>query len=468
MFLLAAAGAAEPGAFRAGAARGNITPALGSEIVGGFLPFPSTHVHDDLWVRCLALDDGTTRVVFAVCDLLGVSAGVAHEARRLVQEETSVPAGHVLVSATHTHSAASALGNRYDVLLPEKLNDYQKAVARRIADTARCALNNLEPAHIGWASAEAPEHVFNRRWHLKPGTMPVNPFGNTDDVVKMNPARGSPDLVKPAGPTDPEVFLIAVRTPAGRPIALFANYSLHYVGGVRDADISADYYGIFNDRVQELLGADRQEPPFVSILSNGTSGDINNIDFTRKGEKIQPYEKMRAVADDVAGKVCAAYRTIAWRERATLGAAFEEIELRFRLPTPEQLARAKEILARIEPGKKPSTLPEIYADRTVKTEGMPEQWKFPLQAFCIGEIGVATFPTEVFCEIGLEMKRRSPLKPAFVVSMAHGYYGYLPTPEQYKLGGYETWLGTNRLEADAAPKMVERLLEMLTRLRQGE
>jgi len=453
-------------AFRAGAARSNITPDLGRDIIGGFHPFPAAHVHDDLWAKCLVLDNGKARLAFVVCDLLGLSRGVSDEARRLVQEETGFPAGQVLVAATHTHSAVSALGGRYS--LTPALDDYQKFVARRIADAVRCALNNLEPARIGWATASVPQHVFCRRWFLKPGTMPANPFGGTNDLVKMNPARASASLDKPAGPTDPQICLIAVKSLDGRPLALFSNYSLHYVGGVRGADISADYYGVYSDRIQQLLGADRQDPPFVAMMSNGTSGNINNIDFTKPGEKLPPYARMKEVANDVAQAVYAAYQTIPWHDGAPLASAFEEIDLGFRHPTAEQLERAKVTLAKLAPGAKPKTLEEIYAARTLDVNAAPARWKFALQVFRVGEVGIATFPNEVFSEIGLELKARSPFKPTFVASLAHGYFGYLPTPEQHKLGGYETWLGTNRLEVDASPKMIEALLRMLQQLKASE
>ena len=74
-------------------------------------------------------------------------------------------------------------------------------------------------------------------------------------------------------------------------------------------------------------------------------------------------------------------------------------------------------------------------------------------------------PCEVFCETGLEWKQRSPLQPSFLVSLTHGYYGYLPTPRQHRLGGYETWLGTNRLEVTASDKMLAALLEMAAELK---
>src|SRR5436190_2911207 len=233
---------------QAGAATSNITPPLGQDIVGGFSPAPSTHVHDELHARCLVLDDGQVRLAFVVCDLVGLHGIVSGEARRLIEEHTKIPRGRVLISATHTHSASSALGrDRFNH--EQKLDDYQQFVAQRIADGVQRAVNNLRPAQIAFGTAEAPEHVFNRRWFMQPGTVPPNPFG-TADLVKMNPGAGNPNLTEPAGPTDPTISFIALREPAGRPIAVFSAYSLHYVGGVGAGHISADYYGMYCDHLK--------------------------------------------------------------------------------------------------------------------------------------------------------------------------------------------------------------------------
>ena len=77
--------------FQAGAATSNITPPLGLNIVGGFSPAPSTHVHDELHARCLVLDDGQTRLALVVCDLLGIHRLVSDEARKLIEERTKIP-----------------------------------------------------------------------------------------------------------------------------------------------------------------------------------------------------------------------------------------------------------------------------------------------------------------------------------------------------------------------------------------
>lgn len=465
-FLVAQGAGEAEGGLRAGAAKANITPPLGLPLVGEWKNPPGSYVRHELFARCLVLDNGKTRIAFVVCDLLGFSRTVSDEARRLAEEQTGVPASHILVSATHTHSASSALGEN-PWALNDPLDEYSQFVARRIADAVSCAVYTLRPARVGWTSAQEPRHVFCRRWFMKPGTTPENPFGSKDDLVKTNPGRGNPNLDRPAGPVDPEIFILAAQTPEGQPIGMLANYSLHYVGGTVKGEITADYYGFYNDRMQELLGADRQEPPFVSIMSNGTSGNINNIDFTKPAEKMAAYEKMRIVANDVAQAVYAAYQKIEWREHVPLGVAFEEITLALRHPTPEQIEMAKGILAKMEVGKKAIKLPEIYAERAIILSRLPAEWKFALQAFRVGDVGITAFPGEVFSETGLDIKANSPLQPAFTISLAHGCFGYLPTPEQHKLGGYETWLGTSRLEVEAAPKMQKALFEMLQKLKSG-
>jgi neutral ceramidase len=464
VMLLCSSLPARAGELQAGAATSNITPPLGQPIIGGFAPYPSTHVHDELHARCLVLDDGQTRLAIVVCDLLGLDRKLSSEARRLIEERLKIPPSHVLISGTHTHSASSALGkDRLKMDVP--LDDYQAFVAQRIADGVQRAVNSLRPAEIGFTTAEAAEHVFNRRWYMKPGTVPENPFGGIDQV-KMNPPAGSPNLTEPAGPTDPTVSIIAVREPEGKPISVFAAYSLHYVGGVKGADISADYFGMFSERLKQLVDAEHQDPPFVAMMANGTSGDINNINFRTPRPRKEPYEQMRHVAHDVAAKVHAALDKVTYRRDVRLDARYREPTLRWRRPTEEQIAWAKETKAAGPkvPGR--TDLSVIYAERALSLAEYPETTTVPLQVLAIGDIGIGTMPCEVFCEIGLEFKERSPLRPGFMVSLNHGYFGYLPSPRHHRLGGYETWLGTNRLETEASDKLLAELFDMASEIRE--
>jgi hypothetical protein len=451
-----------------GAATSNITPAIGGEIVGGFVPFPSTQVHDELHARCLVLDDGRTKLALVVCDLLAIHRAISGEARKLIAERHGIPRECVLISATHTHSATSALGKNR--LQPEQtLDEYQQFVARRIADGVSRAFHNRRPAQLAFGTAQAPEHVFNRRWYMKPGTAPPNPFG-AQDRVKMNPPAGSPNLLEPAGPTDPEICFLAAREPTGRPIAVYAAYSLHYVGGVGSGHVSADYYGMFSERLRELVTAgqsdDSDQPPFVAMMANGTSGDINNINFRNPRPAKKPYEQMRFVAHDVASKVHAALASLEFRDQVPLSAAYREPTIAWRRPTAEQRQWAEQTIAAGPKSKQ--DLSFIYAERAMRMAEYPETTTVPLQVLRIGDVCIGTMPFEVFCETGLEFKRRSPIRPAFLVELAHGSFGYLPTPRHHELGGYETWLGTNRVEPQASDKLLDHLLQMTTELKNAK
>ena len=450
--------AAKPGPLKAGAATSNITPPLGANIVGGFKPSPSTHIHDELHARCLVLDNGEKKLVLVVCDLLGLHRSVSDEARRLIQTETGIPKEQVLISGTHTHSASAAHGvTRYKN--EQVLDEYQTFVARRIADGVRRAVNVLRPAEIAFGTAEAPEHVFNRRWFMRPGTIPPNPFGGTD-LVKMNPPSGSPNLTEPAGPVDPTVSFLAVRDLEGKPISLYAAYSLHYVGDVGPGHISADYFAIFCKEMARLQGADYQDPPYVALMANGTSGDINNISFKVPRPGKPRYGQMTYVASDVAQKVHAALKDLKYNKEVILDSRYREVQIGSRRPTPEQLAWAKKTLDAASPDKNTWELPQFYADRVQHLAQAEETVPTPLQVLRIDSVMIGSMPTEVFVEIGLEFKDRSALKPAFLVSIAHGFFGYLPSPRHFDLGGYETWIGTNRLERDASVKMLNNLVEM--------
>ncbi len=456
-----AAPRAKAGQFLAGAAASNITPRLGVSINGYFNDRVAKHIHDELHAHCLVLDDGARRLAIVVCDSCMIPRPLVEAARQRVQERTGLAGSQVLICATHTHTAPTCAG----VFQSEPDQEYSDFLVTRIADGLERAVNNLAPAKIAWGAGREPNQVFNRRWKMKPGTIPPNPFGGTGDLVKMNPPVASADLIEPAGPTDPEISILAVQSPEGRPIALLASYSLHYVGTGRDCEISADYYGAFCDRIGEMLDAGGQDPPFVALLANGASGDINNINFRKAQLPQQPYEQVNLVAGAVTREVHRVYPTLQFREKATLGAAEKEIKVGVRLPDKADISRAERILLGAK-RRELRGLEEVYARETILLKDLPNEVPLILQTFCIGDLAIVAIPCEVFVEVGLAIKARSPFPQTFTIGLANGCHGYLPTPEQHRWGGYETWRARSScLEVDAASKILDTIMTMLAGLK---
>jgi neutral ceramidase len=454
--------AADP-VLRAGAAATDITPKeFPLNMPGGFSPNPAEKVHDPLHARALVLDDGTTQLVLALVDNLGAGPDILAEAKEIASQKTGIPKERMLVSSTHSHSAAP-LTNRPDAAPP--MLAYRQRFVEGLADSIIRAHAALRPAAFGAAAHPLPEEVFNRRWYLKPGKMPPNPYGKLD-VVKMNPGTSPDVLDRPAGPTDPDITVISVQDTKRRPLALFANYSLHYVGGAPAGQLSADYFGEFARVMPSRLKGDEN---FVAAMFNGTSGDINNIPFGVIRPPREPFEQIRLVAAKAADTAWLALKKIEQhRPDIRLGMIERKITLKYRRPTDEQVVEAK-IVTAIKNKDAIEKLPRLaqkYAHSMVNAAERPEDAiTVILQAIRIGDFAVCGVPFETFVETGLELKKRSPFPQTMVIGLANGRHGYLPTPEQHKLGGYETWLGTNVVQEDASVILTNNLLEMLAELR---
>lgn len=440
----------------AGVGTANISPWMGLDIAGSMRHNTVKYVHDELHVRSMVIDDGASIIAFAIVDSCMAPREIFDAAKTMIHEAHGIPIAHMLMSATHTHSAPCSTPVFQNKPDPE----YQQFLTKRIADAVAQALQNRRTARIGWGKVAAPEHVFNRRWYLKDGEMFANPFGSKGDGVKMNPPRGSDILVEPAGPTDPDVNFVAIETTDGAPLGLLANYSLHYVGGVGGGHASGDYFAVFADRIKEALDPGTNDPPYVAMMTNGTSGDINNINFREGSPSRKPYEQMNIVANDVADAVLEAYGDIEWQEWAPVRGAAATLELGVRKPTDEDVAQAKAILAETD-GPLTQT-PQIYAWETVRLAEYPDTVEMIVQAIGIGDLTIAAIPCEVFVEIGLELKEKGPTPHTFTIELANGYNGYLPTPKHHDLGGYETWRArSSYLEVQASEKIVDTLLPLM-------
>jgi hypothetical protein len=454
-------GAQENDGLRAGAAAVDITPhEFPVNMPGGFRENPAESAHDPLHSRALVLDDGSTSLALAVVDNLGIAREVADEAKALAAERCGIPADRIMVAATHTHSAPPSNATNGD----SPAGAYRQLLIDGIAESVSRAHAALRPAQVGAAAHPLPEEVFNRRWFLKPGKMPPNPFGEMDQV-KMNPGTSLDVIDRPAGPTDPDVSVLCVRDAKSRkPLALFASYSLHYVGRIPRGQASADYFGEFARLMPARMRAGED---FVAMMANGTSGDINNIPFGVTRPPREPFEQVRIVARKAADAAWFAERKIdAYDNDAQLGMIERELTLRRRRPTEQQIERARAILAMTDEAElaKLPRLAEPYARRTLSLAEAEETLDIQLQAIRIGDLAICAIPFETLVEIGLDLKQRSPFSRTIVIGVANGYNGYLPTPQQHQLGGYETWMGTCRVQEDSSLMITDQLLEMLTEL----
>jgi hypothetical protein len=454
---------------RAGAHAQDISPTkFPSPVNGSTKGNFAQSIHDPMHARCLALTDGSHEIIFCVVDACMISREICEKAKAIAAQKTGVPASHILISATHTHSAATMTS----VFQSDPDPDYVAAVPERIAQGLIQAHANLEPAELAWGFGNDPSQVFNRRWYVKEGESYENPFGSMGDRAQMNPGQQNPRISIPTGPIDPDVAIVAVRSAADkRPLALLANYSLHYVGG--NPAISADYFGAFANEIAARLNATDErykgKPAFVGIMSNGASGNINNVNFGSPVRyKSQPGEQIKRVARSVADAAMTAYETLKWDANPALNSAEEDIMLRVRKANPDELAKSKEILATVPKDKDGQWADRkaIYAREAVKLADYPDTVPVKLQAHRIGGLSIAAIPCEVFVEIGLDLKKSTPFTRHFTISLANGYNGYLPTPEHHALGGYETWRArSSYLEVDASTKILEHLNALLAKLK---
>ncbi len=437
---------------RAGAYVVDVTPrTFPITISGGFLAATAGSADGTLRARALALDDGAHRLVITVVDTLMMPREWLDRIKETASRSTGIAPDKMLIAATHSHSTPPVMG----ALGTDPNPEYASFLTVQIVKAIEGAVKSLQPARVGWAVVDDAEHTHCRQWILRPDRARKDPFGEITVRANMHPGYQNPDFVGPAGPVDPGLTVLAFQTPKGRPIALLANYSMHYVGAGRNV-VSPDYYGLFCENMERLVGTDSGGQPFVAIMSQGTSGDQHWMDYSQPKKEMN----LRMYADALAQKAYNAYRKIEYRDWAPIGMAEKKLKLQRRVAGPERLSWAKAAVAQMG-GAPPKNQQEVYAREQVYIAAEPER-ELKVQALRIGDFGIAAAPAEVFAITGLKIKALSPLRTTFTMELANGAEGYIPPPEQHTLGGYTTWAArTAGLETTAEPKIVETVLGLL-------
>lgn len=446
--------AAETPSLRAGAATVDISPrTLPALKNGGFLQGSANRVLDPLHARALLLSDGKDTIAIVIVDSCMFPATLCDEIKRLASQKTGIPPDRILISATHTHMAPSALTMGLGCPADEA---YVKFVPARVAQSIVDAYENLQPAKIGWATVNGTDLTNCRRWITRSDRMGMDPFGERTVRAMMHPGYQNPDYTSPAGPIDPWVSVLSVVSAKDEsPICVMANLSMHYFGG---GAFSAGYFGEVARLLEARIGktSGKASPGFVGIMSQGTSGDLHWMDYSkpRSGITRQQY------SDKVAERVLRAWKTIEHQPNLPIAMSEERLMIDRRTPSQSRREWARPInAARLDRPARNQV--EVYAQQAQWIHENPKA-EVVLQAIRIGELGITAIPNEVYGITGLKLKRQSPLTTTFNLELANGATGYIPPPEQHRLGGYTTWPArTAGLVEQAEPLIVETLLSLL-------
>ena len=457
--LLSTGGLDVRAALRAGAAVVDATPRQLPVLVnGGMFTRSADKVRTPIRCRALVLDDGRERVAIVVADSCMMPRALLDEAKQSAAGRTKIRPDRMLIAATHSHSAPSAfacLGTEADAA-------YVPFLREKLVEAVVAAEANLEPARVGWATADAAEYTALRRWIRRPDRVAEDPFGNSTVRANMHAAANWDDVTGPSGPEDPALSLLALRARDGRPLAVLANFSMHYFS---DEPLSADYFGLFCEGFESWAAKDTAggHAPFVALMSHGCSGDIWLRDYAKPAGSRGEDWTIASYTEGLLQKAQAAYEAIRYCDDADLAMAETRLPLRYRVPDRQRLEWAQRVVAAMG-DRPPKDTTEVYAREQI----LLHEWQSTevvIQALRIGDIGIATTPTETYALTGLKVKLQSPLPRTMVLDLANGGDGYIPPPEQHVLGGYNTWPARSAgLEVEAEPKIAEAALQLLERV----
>src|SRR5262245_18157917 len=423
-----------------GFAAADITPSVGMEMPGGFAKLISKGVRDKLWAVACTVTDGTTPLALVGIDALFVTRSTVEHARRLIQKETKIPGENVLIGANHTHTGgpvASCFGS-------DENPEYTDTLAKAIAATVTEAWQKKRTGEFGIGVGKEEGVAFNRRFLMRDGREITHPG-----------KPGTPhhkEIVRYAGPIDPEVGVLAARDGAGKVFGIVVNFACHstVVGGDQ---FSPDYAGYLRKHLKQRYG---QDVPIVFLL--GPCGDLTQVDNLAEGSEFGPdYADM--IGRKLPGEAVRVINRLSWLKEATTAAATETAVLAIR---PEPDVNRERPAFGLASGD--------YADRVFAEERKRvalERAKTPkiqteVQALRIGTLGIVTSGAEYFVEHGLRIKECSRLKPTWVVSLANDYIGYVPTAQGFVAGGYEPRTArSSKLAVDAGQLLVEAALRGL-------
>lgn len=403
--------AAWPAAFRASVVKVDITPDTPKWLLG-YGPRQSTGIHDRIYHRIVAMDDGAGKFLLVSTDLCLFSPTVYEEAARRIEKETGVPAVRFWWTVTHTHSAPEVgPPGVYKVLLKGRSEhpvdeEYTERILSSLVTGARNALASLQPARVASGTGFSMANI-NRR---------------ALDVDGQTSLGLNPD-----GPADRQIGLFRIDKADGSPLVLIANYAMHgTVLSGKFVQISGDAQGIVAGYVESKLGA-----PMLYV--NGAAGNIAPIYSVYPDPKSGHLTQFNVLLGD---KILAAARAMGpGSPDASLWAGEHWVETprKAGLEWTDDLAK----FSRTDPAGRPLV-------------------RLPVRVFRLNDTVVWSAPVELFCEISMHVRNLSPFPKTFYFGYTNGWIGYLPTKAAFAEGGYEprTSVFSDQVESDVNAAVV--------------
>ncbi len=439
--------------FKAGAAVIDITPPKLPVLVnGGMLSRYVDKINTRVNARAIVMSDGKSQVAIVVADSCMMSREVLDDAKAMAAKKTGIPVDRLLISATHAHSAPASMG----CLGTDPDPNYVPFLKEKLVEAIAAAQANMEQARIGFGKANAAEFTALRQWIRRPDRLAEDPFGNKTVRAAMHAGAKWDEAVGEAGPEDPDLSLISIQTKAGKPLAVMGNFSMHYFG---DKDISADYYGLFSEGLKQRIAP---EGKFVGLMSHGCSGDIYRVDYTVPAEQ-RPKPTIDEYTNGLLDIAMKAYAGIKYGDEPVIAMEEKRMTMMYRVPDKQRLEWAQRIVAEMG-DRLAKTQTEVYAREQIILHER-QQTEIVVQAWRIGDIGIATTPNETYAITGLKIKAASPLPHNIVIELANGGDGYIPPPEMHAWGGYNTWAARSAgLEVMAEAKITSAAIELLEKV----
>ncbi len=452
--------------FRAGFAERDITPEIGMEAPGGYGKSYHRTLHDPCKVRAAVFDDGKNRVALVGIDALFIHRQTTESVRRKIEEQTGIPGRAIMLAASHSHSSGPMSGvmpGAFDHAseLVQKLAyensttadpKYLAMVEQALVEAVTEAIKKRAPVKAGIGRGIEDKVAFNRRFRMRTG------------LTVTHPRQGNPDILEPAGPTDPEVGVIGVWDRDDKLVGCVVNFACHAT--TNPGGISANYVYYLEKVIRGFFGDD-----VIVVFLNGASGDVTQVD------NLSPYVNPGADqwAQRVGGRIGAEAVKVLLSmhpgELTPVAATNTVLSIPRRAPSPQRVERSLAIVAK-DP-KSVDATEWTFAKEIVLLDAILQKEpnaEAEVQAIQVGPAVFVTTPAEYFCEFGLKIKQGSTFPFTFPVSLANGCVGYVPTEEAFgpRGGGYETRLTSySNLEPTAGTQMMNAGLKLIEQLTPG-